>query len=538
VSIVRRLPRPPRPVRRIATAGILIAAVLLLNGCGSGSHTSPAAAVRTGPESIFEAGPQLVPDPGGTLELLRRLGVTRVKVFMPWSAIAPDAQERKPPRGFRATDPAAYPASAWAPYDAIVREATRRGIGLDLTLSNPPVWAAGADAPDPVTHPWWKPSPTAFGAFVRAVASRYSGTYKPLGATAPLPRISFWSIWNEPNYGSDLAPQAVDQVEVSPALYRELLNAAWQALQATGHGHDTILIGELAPRGQTVPPHPGLFDGMVPLRFLRALYCVDSSFHQLRGTAAAERSCPTTAAASAGFRAANPALFQATGFADHPYPQGGIPPNTPSAEPDFADLPALPKLAKTLDRLQAVYGSSVRFPIYSTEFGYQTNPPSKIPYTADPQTAAAYLNWAEYITWRNPRIASFDQYLLRDPPTNNFPSGLEFADGMPKATYAAFRMPIYLPVTALKRGGQAEIWGCVRPARYARIDTGRAQRVQIQFRSASGGGYRTVQEVTLTDPFGYFDVDQAFSSSGTVRLAWSYPRGPTIHSREAGVVVH
>ncbi len=350
-----------------------------------------------------------------------------------------------------------------------------------------------------------------------------------------MPRVGFWSIWNEPNYGSDLAPQAVDHVEVSPALYRGLLDAAWSSLEAAGHGHDMVLIGELAPRGQTTDNHPWLFDGMVPLRFLRALYCVDGSFHVLRGTAATERGCPATAD-SGGFRAAHPALFEAGGFADHPYAQGGIPPNSLAAEePDYADLPALPKLERTLDRVQQVYGSNKRFPIYSTEFGYQTNPPEKILKTTDPITAAVYLNWAEYLFWKDPRVASYDQYLLTDPPAGNFATGLEFADGRPKATFAAYRMPIYLPVTRLHKGQQAEVWGCVRPARFARIDTGRDQRVKIQFQPAAGGGYKTVQIVPLTNRYGYFDVHQAFDSSGTVRLSWSYPHGPTIFSRAVAI---
>jgi hypothetical protein len=525
-------------MRLLAIVAALVLAIPLVAGCGGGSssHAAAGESARTGMEPIFEAGKQVNTDPNAAMVALKRLGVARVKVFLPWSAVAPNATSRKPPH-FDATDPAAYPAAGWARYDAIVRAAAAHRMGLDVTLSNPPVWAAGADAPDPVAHPMWKPSPKAFGAFVRAVGTRYSGTYKPPEASSPLPRVRFWSIWNEPNYGADLAPQAVNHIEVSPALYRGLLDAAWSALQATGHGHDMVLIGELAPRGQTVGNHPGLFDGMVPLRFLRALYCVDPSFQVLRGAAATERGCPATGT-PAEFRAAHPALFEAGGFADHPYAQGGIPPNSLAAEePDYADLPALGKLESTLDRVQEIYGSSTRFAIYSTEFGYQTNPPEKMLRTTDPTTAAVYLNWAEYLFWKDPRVASYDQYLLTDPPSGNFASGLEFADGTPKATYDAYRMPIYLPATTLHKGQQAQVWGCVRPAWIARRDTGRDQFVKIEFQPASGGGYKTVQTVPLTDRYGYFDTNQAFDSSGSVRLAWSYPHGDTIHSRVVAITV-
>ena len=56
---------------------------------------------------------------------------------------------------------------------------------------------------------------------------------------------------------------------------------------------------------------------MKPLVFMRALYCVDSRYRQLRGYAAAVRGCPTTAAGSRRFRAQNPGLFSQSGIALH-----------------------------------------------------------------------------------------------------------------------------------------------------------------------------------------------------------------------------
>ena len=209
-----------------------------------------------------------------------------------------------------------------------MRAAKAVGVGVFLTLEGPaPLWAAGTDVPpgtNPVLEGYWKPSAAEFGQFVRAVATRYGGGFAPAPGAPALPRVSFWSIWNEPNYGQQLAPQAIDQstIEVSPALYRTMLDSAWSALQATGHGSDTILIGELAPRGITTGDNPGNFSGMVPLRFVRALYCVDGALHQLRGAAATARGCPATSSGSASFVRDNPALFSAGGVAVHPYPQG------------------------------------------------------------------------------------------------------------------------------------------------------------------------------------------------------------------------
>jgi hypothetical protein len=59
-------------------------------------------------------------------------------------------------------------------------------------------------------------------------------------------------------------------------------------------------------------------------------------------------------------------------------------------------------------------------------------------------------------------------------------------------------------------------------------DTHRSQSVEIQFRQNSSGGFRTIRTVRLKQSRGcYFDSQVTFSSSGTVRLKWSYPRGDT-----------
>ena len=498
-------------------------------------------------EAIFEADPQLFASPGPTLDLLKNLGVDDVKVFMSWGAMAPAGGSHTRPAGFDATNPASYSATLWAPYDAIVRAAAARGIGVDLALLAPaPLWATGPGVP-PGTSPGfvgsWEPSAKEYGLFVQAVGKRYSGHYTPSGSSSPLPAVRFWSIWNEPNYGAQLAPQAVDHstVEVSPLLYRELVDAAWTALGQTGHSGDQILIGEVAPRGQTTGNQPGNFSGMVPLRFVRALYCVDQSFHPLTGTAATLRGCPATASASKAFPSQNPGLFHASGFAVHPYPQGQVTPNVPTAnEPDYADLPKLPNLEATLDGAQKAYGSDTRFPIYDTEFGYQTNPPETIQRAIPPKLAAYYMNWAEYISWRNPRVASWDQYLLTDPPPpSNFDSGLEFANGTPKdPMFDAFRIPLYLPKSTGKKGQALDVWGCVRPAHSVLISSKTPQVASIQLQPAGGSAFKTVRSVTITNTYGYFDTSATFPSSGSVRIAWSPPGSGPIYSRVAPVTIH
>ena len=107
------------------------------------------------------------------------------------------------------------------------------GIAVDFTLSGgAPRWAEGPGIPLAALHNqyWaWRPPPAEFGEFAHAVAERYSGSYVPPGDTAPLPRVNFWAVWNEPNFGEDLGPQAVDgsRVAVAPAAYRSLVGQAW-----------------------------------------------------------------------------------------------------------------------------------------------------------------------------------------------------------------------------------------------------------------------------------------------------------------------
>jgi hypothetical protein len=318
----------------------------------------------------------------------------------------------------------------------------------------------------------------------------------------------------------------------------------WTALQSTGHGRDTILIGEFAPlglQGRAGPRHPqglpGDFGQTKPLQFLRTLYCVDSTYRELRGRAAQAVGCPATAAASRSFRKQNPALFNATGFADHPYAFENSPPTTEtSSDPNIASFPRIPNLERALDRLQLIYGSGRRFPIYNTEYGYITHPPNRKNFPS-PATAAYYINWAEYLSWKQPRIATAMQYLLYDPVLTaaslrgdgGFTSGLDYSGGKPKPAYAAYRLPLYLPVTSARRGRSLEVWGCVRPARYAILGAGQSQTAGVQFARGSSGAFTTLRTVTISNPNNcYFDIRMRFPGSGTVRLAYTYPTDPLL----------
>jgi hypothetical protein len=510
-------------------------------------HAAPAAASTT-QVSVFQADPQVLADPTATLQTLRDLGVSTVRVNLAWNQVAPSALSTHRSASFDATDPAAYPARGWAPWDAVVRVATADHITVDFTINGPaPLWATGSGAPRGTTGFFredWEPSATEFGYFVQAVGTRYDGSYKPRGSATALPRVSFWSIWNEPNYGYDIAPQGIGRnqsIPNSPHIYRNLLDAAWTSLNATGHSTrtDKILFGEVTPHGEN---SWGVFSNMKPLVFLRSLYCVDSRYHVLRGSAALDQGCPTTAAGSRAFRGQNPALFAASGFAAHPYEEVS-PPNLPThlcgtklcagapGDPDFADLPQVPRLERTLDRLNGIYGSHSRFSVWSTEYGFRTRPPD--PHEGVSQsTAAIWMNWAEYLSYRQSRLSSYSQYgLIDQPPPASFDTGLLNPNGSAKPGFDAYRMPLWLPHTSTRKRRKLEVWGAVRPAAFATLDTGKAQSVLVQFQAGSKGAFATIATVPITNSRGYFDVHLAFPSSGSVRLAWTYPAGDRLLGR-------
>ncbi len=522
----------------------LFAALLLAGAALAGGPASSRASSRQ--LAMFEADPQLYAHPQATLATLRSLGVGVVRVAVHWGGtpntfpILPDLL----PPGFSPASPSS-PGYNWSPLDALVRQAAADGIAVDLSLSAPaPAWAVGPGRPSSGSTPQWRPRPAAFGQFVRAVATRYDGGFTPAGASAPLPAVHLWEIWNEPNFGQELAPQAIDgsRLRTAAGLYRALADAAWPALTGTpGHARDTVILGNLDARGASGAPskatpqgYPGYFGDTKPLVFVRDLYCLDRRFRPLRGRAAAAEGCPTTAAGSRRFAAAHPVLFAAPGFGDHPYPYNGPPTAADSRDPDFAEFNELPRLTRTLDRAIDAYHSRHRFAIYNNEYGYITDPPNRRQAFVSPSTAARYLNWAEYLSWVNPRIASTMQYLLVDPPVqaSGFDSGLEFVSGAPKPTYAAYRLALYLPAATVRRGAATLVWGCARPAHvYGN------ERAVVQFRARHRGPWRQVAVVHIRNVRGYFETRLSLSISGDVRLAWSYPRGPTVYSRTATLTI-
>jgi hypothetical protein len=480
-----------------------------------------------------------------TLDKLRALGVNQIRATLLWKNLAPDATGATPPAGFDGADPRSYPAAGWAPYDRLVEEAGRRGITVDFDLTAPgPLWAMGSNPPAAKYRDHWSPSAQAFGAFVTAVGTRYTGRYTPPGAGSPLPRVSFWSVWNEPNQQGWLTPQyqsvSGQPAMESAALYRAYADAAFTALGQTSHrpSSDTILVGELAPEGSVQPTYD-YRDAIPPIPFLRGLYCVDPGDRPLTGAAASAIGCPTGGDASR-FVTAHPALFQATGFAHHPY-SFFLAPSASMSEAGFAPLADLGRLEHELDGIFTTYGVSRQIPVYLTEYGYETYPPN--PWRGvSLRLQSLYLNEAQYMAWRDPRVRTMSQFLLYDalpdftaPPASQkywstFQTGLRFAGGAPKPSLNSYRLPVFLPNPVLGPNRSVLVWVMLRAA-----PQGVRQQASLQWRPQSGSSFQTLRTMTTDNPNQVFSATVTMPGPGVIRVAWTSPSGKLMYSRMVGV---
>jgi hypothetical protein len=485
-----------------------------------------------GVESIMQDDNNLIyTSPGHEMQTLRQmasLGVDRVKVSVVWWLIAPRPNSRRRPR-FNAANPAAYP--GFGRYDELVIAAHELGLKVYFSLGPPsPAWAIPRGEQRKQGPPLGNaPDPGQFRQFVRAVGRRYSGHYTPGGSGYPLPRVSYWGVWNESNERSWLNPMYAGRTYIQAALYRSFVDAAWSGLGASGHRGDTFLIGETANRGI-----------LAPLPYLRAVYCVNSSYHVLRGGAASRVACPTSGNRSR-FVAAHPGLFHATGYAHHPY-GFDVAPDRRYPDRSYVTLSNISALERAVNAALGAYGKRPGGgePLYLTEWGYKTNPPN--PYVRTSLTQqAAWLDQGEYMTWKIPFIRALANFLLVDdkPKPHSRPgsklywstwqTGLEFRNGTHKPSWDAYRIPIWLPSQV--HGSDVTVWGQLKPANHTST-----QSAELQFQPAGSSSWNTLTTITTTDSEGFVMAHVSIPSAGQVRLAWTDPgSGSVDYSRNVPV---
>jgi hypothetical protein len=378
-------------------------------------------------------------------------GIDYVRIYALWSRIAPNHPEGD---------------NDWASLDHAVDRVVRAGMKPMLTITGPgPLWASRRSERG---EPRYDPDPRLFARFARAVAERYGD------------RVDRYIVWNEPNLGSWLRPQASCSragrcTSVSPHLYRALVRVAYPEIHAADRDAQ-VLIGSMSSRGGNLTRENATHR---PLAFLRAFACVDSRFRKLR---------------SGHCRGFKPA--RADGFAFHPH---GVllAPERPFPHRDDVGLPSLSRLTSALDRLQRagrLQASGRRLDIFIDEFGYQTDPPDRFA-GVSLKEQDEWLQRAAYVVWRNPRVKMFSQYLWFDEPRTinsafgGWQSGLRFNDGRAKPSLRHFSTPFVLDAA------RGRLWGHVR-----RRDT---PTVTVQRRLRGSSRWRTVATRT-TDAQGYW----------------------------------
>ncbi|WP_249010012.1 hypothetical protein [Conexibacter sp. DBS9H8] len=553
---------PRRGGRRLQLALVALVGTAFLGGFPAAS----AHADTTEPMILMDDQAFIYASPAqveANLAQVAHLGVNVVKVSVVWSLVAPDPNATTEPQ-FDASDPSAYPAGAWARYDRVVNDAKALGLRVYFQLTAPaPLWAINPHNVPGYDHNWsHEPNPRLFGQFVTAVAKRYSGSYVPGAASsagagsstgasgtgggvlgpitgtitsptstppansgAPLPAVTMWGIWNEPNERGWLSPQVLrvhgHNEPRAAEMVRALYNAGYRALAATGHASDTILIGETASGGDT---------RVIP--FLRELYCVGPRDQPLTGQAAALIDCPTSGNRRS-FVIDNPGLFAISGWAHHPYSFSQTPALPFRNAPWVITMANLGVLERNLDRIDSAYREPTGLPLYLTEWGYMTNPPNPYVHTTLGEQET-WLDEGYYMSYEMPRVKAMAQFELYDSPPvvgarpgsvkywSNFESGLEYLNGHPKPAYAAFRLPIWLP--SQRPGRRVLVWMQIRPAQVAGNRTG-----VLEFLPAGTSRWRSIARVTTSSPEGFILTHVNIPGRGSLRLAWADPATRAIY---------
>ncbi len=268
-------------------------------------------------------------------------------------------------------------------------------------------------------------------------------------------------------------------------MYRSLVNAGWKALQRDRprprHDPDRRVRRPRAQPARSPASHPQGLPGNCgqtkPLLFVRTLYCVDTNYHAAARVPRPRRGLShATPPASRRFRAQNPGLFNASGVSDHPYPSNGTPVNDGGKDPNFA---AFPDLGRSRPDVR---------PRHLASTGRTSTTRSTTPSTATsptrpsaPQVRFAGDRRVLHQLGRVPELQELAGQVLHAVPAHR-PAGDDrsvrglrerpgdLPTGAKKATYYAYRMPLYMPHTSFSRNQNVEVWGAARPAPFATLD--------------------------------------------------------------------
>ena len=147
-------------------------------------------------------------------------------------------------------------------------------------------------------------------------------------------------------------------------------------------------------------------------------------------------------------------------------------------------------IRKLLILVKRDFGSK---PIWLTEYGYQTSPPDRA-LGVSKTLQARYVSEAAYRAFAARNVDILIQYLYQDEPElSRFQSGLVYADGRPKPSLQAFKLPF---AQSGRNGDRAIVWGQVRGGRPGR----KTYRLEVLQKNV----WKPIRPVRLTNDDGVF----------------------------------
>jgi hypothetical protein len=346
------------------------AAVAVLLALAPPAHAAKGMEVAIQDEGVFVTGS--TPFNGEqAYSLTKGLQVTRMRFNVVWRDVNKSQCDQ--------TSKPANPVYDFSRTRNAVDVARAKGINVLLSITGPaPAWANGKKkCGDPN-----KPRASYYGQFVKAVVEAFKG------------RVDQYSIWNEPNFASWLAP-----IKTMGSQYRALYQKGYAAAKSVDPTAK-VFMGELAPFARDKR------FGQQPLAFLRQMACVNRSYRKTK-------SCPK---------------LTTDGFAFHPYDFNRAP-NRRFPNRDAVTIANLGSLTSALDKLKRVKRvvprTGKRVNLYLTEYGYFATILKKKKNKKNPllnnrvfksKTRAKYLVKAFDIARRNKRVKSMLQFLLVQYP--------------------------------------------------------------------------------------------------------------------------
>jgi hypothetical protein len=384
------------------------------------------------------------PEAQTALSRIRRAGMSMVVTPISWPSVAP----RTEPAAWNSANPgdAHY---SWSNVDRQVKAVVKSGLQPILVVADAPVWARLVKG-SPVSAP----EPAKLRQFLRAAAQRYSGRFRGL------PRVRYWQIWNEPNISLYFIPQVSGGKLVSPDLYRNMVNAAAEAIHGVARSN-VVIAGSTAPFRDITPNVQKLDKDWGPLKFMRRLLCVDD---------AGKPTCTDTVSFDA--------------WATHPYTSGGA--THHAVLPYDVSLGDLPEMAATLRA--GVRSGHIKSPgrvrFWVNEFSWDSKPPDKC--SPPMSLLKRWIPEAFYRMWAN-GVDMIAWFLLMDQPRPSpYQSGLYFhasrvASAKPKPFFQGFRFPF----VALRRGNGVYVW----------THTPFGKRAAIVIQQSANGRWRQVAKL-------------------------------------------